>query len=120
MLIDEVYFKFVNVYSLKQNILSFLVTNLPRVLLDINEAAYIRKAQLCGDAGKNQFPLWSMLCLSVAHFLLVLGSSMNVVIYSLTSSQFRAELLKVFDSLAYRLGCRKRRRHGLGIRNGQK
>ena len=98
----------------------FSVTNLPRVILDIHEAATIRMAQECADAGKEQFALWSMLCLSVAHFLLVLNSSINVVIYCLTSSQFRTELVKIFDLFAYRMGCRKRRRHGLGgTRNGR-
>ena len=96
-----------------------LVTNFPRVLLDIHEAATIKQAQLCSEADQNQFALWSMLCLSVAHFLLVLNSSFNVVIYSLTSSQFRTELVKIFDLLAYRMGCRKRRKHGLGTRNGR-
>ena len=102
------------------NLSFFLVTNLPRVILDIHEAATIRMAQECADAGKEQFALWSMLCLSVAHFLLVLNSSINVVIYCLTSSQFRTELVKIFDLFAYRMGCRKRRRHGLGgTRNGR-
>ena len=96
-----------------------LVTNFPRVLLDIHEAATIRQAQQCMDAGKNQFSLWSMLCLSVAHFLLVVNSSINVVIYCLVGSQFRTELVKILDLFAYRIGCRKRRRHGFGNRGGQ-
>ena len=100
--------------KLYSNFILLLVTNLPRVILDIHEAATIRIAQRCGEAGKDQFALWSMLCLSVAHFLLVLNSSLNVVIYCFTSSQFRTELVKIFDLFAYRMGFRKRRRHGLG------
>ena len=99
--------------------LCFLGTNLPRILLDINEAATIRQARLCSDAGKNEFPLWSLLCLSVAHFLLVVNSSINVVIYCLLGSKFRGEFVKIIDLFAYRMGCRKRRRHGLGNRGAR-
>jgi len=77
-------------------VLVFLVCHTPRLLLNIHELATIREAMQCEQAGKNGFPLWSLILISVSHLLLVLNSSINILIYCLLSSKFREECRLLF------------------------
>lgn len=80
-------------------ILVFLVCNLPRLLLNIHELITIRHAMKCQDAGHRAFPLWSLIMISISHFLLVVNSSTNILIYCSMSSKFRDECKTVYKQL---------------------
>ena len=58
----------------------------------------------CQEAGKNGFPLWTEIAISVSHLLLVVNSSTNIFVYCFLSSPFRAECAKLYQSV-----CRKLR-----------
>jgi hypothetical protein len=51
---------------------------------------------LCNDLGLHGFSLWSLVLISISHFLLVLNSSINILIYCLLSSKFREECKVLF------------------------
>ena len=80
-------------------IIVFLVCHLPRLLLNIHELATMAHAMDCQEAGKEPFPYWSLITISVSHFLLVVNSSTNIFIYSILSSKFRDECKKVYHSI---------------------
>ncbi len=51
-----------------------------------------REAMLCEEHGHVPgFSLWSLILINVSHFLLVLNSSTNILIYCLLSSKFREQ-----------------------------
>ncbi len=77
-------------------ILVFLVCHSPRLMLNIYELFTIRHAVLCQENGHDPFPAWSLLLMCFSHFLLILNSSINILIYSLLSSKFREEMGKLF------------------------
>ena len=79
-------------------ILIFLVCHAPRIILDINELATIKMSEYCASVGSFQYSFWSILLLNVSHFLLVVNSSVNMIVYCLLGSRFRAEVRKIFDS----------------------
>jgi hypothetical protein len=72
-------------------VLVFLVCHFPRLLLNIHELVTIREALECTDRGQQGFSLWSLVLIHISHFLLVLNSSTNCLIYCLLSSKFREE-----------------------------
>ena len=113
---------YLSIYAFLLTMKSFfcIVCNFPRVLLDIYEAVNVHQLIACAAKNQEQFPFWTWISLSVSHFLLVVNSSINVVVYCLLGSKFRNEFLKIFDAFAYRTGCRKRRRHGFGNHGGRR
>ena len=79
-------------------VLVFLVCHFPRLLLNIHELITIEEAMKCGERGHHPFSVWSMVTISVSHFLLVLNSATNILVYCLLSSKFREECSKIFGS----------------------
>ena len=77
-------------------VLVFLVCHFPRLLLNIHELITIEEAMKCGDNGHHPFSVWSMVTISISHFLLVLNSATNILVYCLLSSKFREECSKIF------------------------
>lgn len=82
-------------------ILIFLVCHTPRILLDIRELATVHLASYCNKAGRYEFRMWSLILLNVSHFLLVVNSSVNMVVYCLLGSKFRAQVKKIMDSICF-------------------
>jgi hypothetical protein len=80
-------------------ILTFLVCHTPRILLDIHEVATIANTNTCRQLGRDYFSLWSLLLLSASHFLLVVNSSVNMVVYCLFGSKFRAEFKHIASKM---------------------
>lgn len=70
-------------------VLVFLVTHSLRILLNLHEMIVIRDAMECSRAGQRSFPLWSIVTAVFSHFLLVLNSSINMVIYCKLNPAFR-------------------------------
>lgn len=79
-------------------VLVFLVCHFPRLLLNIHELITIKEAMMCGEQGHHPFSVWSMVTISVSHFLLVLNSATNILVYCLLSSKFREECNKIIKS----------------------
>ena len=79
-------------------VLVFLVCHFPRLLLNIHELITIKEAMMCGEQGHHPFSVWSMVTISVSHFLLVLNSSTNILVYCLLSSKFREECNKILKN----------------------
>ena len=50
---------------------------------------------MCGKQGHHPFSVWSMVTISISHFLLVLNSATNILVYCLLSSKFREECSKI-------------------------
>lgn len=80
-------------------ILIFLVCHAPRIILDINELATIKMSEYCASVGKYQYSFWSIIVLNISHFLLVVNSSVNMIVYCLLGSRFRAEVKKIIDNI---------------------
>ena len=68
---------------------------LSRLLLNIHELITIKEAMMCGKQGHHPFSVWSMVTISISHFLLVLNSATNILVYCLLSSKFREECSKI-------------------------
>ena len=79
-------------------ILVFLVCHAPRIILDINELVNLKKSEYCAKIGAVPFSFWSILLLNVSHFLLVMNSSVNMIVYCLLGSRFRSEVRKIMDN----------------------
>ena len=79
-------------------VLVFLVCHFPRLLLNIHELITIKEAMMCGEQGHHPFSVWSMVTISVSHFLLVLNSATNILVYCLLSSKFREECSKILKN----------------------
>ena len=71
-----------------------------RLLLNIHELITIKEAMMCGKQGHpyHPFSVWSMVTISISHFLLVLNSATNILVYCLLSSKFREECSKIIRS----------------------
>lgn len=80
-------------------ILIFLVCHAPRIILDINELATIKMSEYCASVDKYQYSFWSIIVLNISHFLLVVNSSVNMIVYCLLGSRFRAEVKKIMDNI---------------------
>ncbi|TRY63922.1 hypothetical protein TCAL_14299 [Tigriopus californicus] len=87
-------------------VLVFLVCHFPRLLLNIHELITIREAMECTNLGEHGFSLWSLILISISHFLLVLNSSTNILIYCLLSSKFREECSALFRKISRRVPSR--------------
>ena len=72
-------------------VLVFLVCHFPRLALNIHELFNLGEAMRCEDRGRPGFSVWSLVLISISHFLLVVNSSTNILIYCLLSSKFREE-----------------------------
>ena len=79
-------------------ILVFLVCHAPRIILDINELVNLETSEYCAKIGAVPFSFWSILLLNVSHFLLVMNSSVNMIVYCLLGSRFRSEVRKIMDN----------------------
>ncbi len=87
-------------------ILIFLICHAPRIILDINELATIKKSEYCKSINAFPFSFWSIMIMNISHFLLVVNSSVNMIVYCLLGSRFRAEVGKIIDGIVcccYRL-----------------
>lgn len=84
-------------------VLVFLVCHFPRLLLNIHELITIREAMECTKQNEHGFSLWSLILISISHFLLVLNSSTNILIYCLLSSKFREECSALFRKISRRV-----------------
>jgi len=79
-------------------ILIFLVCHAPRIILDINELVNLKRSEYCASTGATPFSFWSIILLNVSHFLLVMNSSTNMIVYCLLGSRFRTEVKKIIDN----------------------
>jgi hypothetical protein len=85
-------------------ILVFLFCNFPRIFLDVHELATFGQTLACRRAGLNSFSTWSIVMLNFSHFLLVVNSAANLVIYTIRNSKFREEFYNLANSII--LKCR--------------
>ena len=76
----------------------FLICHAPRIILDIHELMTIKQSEYCNQKGAFSYSAWSVILLSVSHFLLVVNSSVNMIVYCLLGSRFRKEIRKMFDT----------------------
>ena len=72
----------------------FLICHTPRLFLNIHELIVMEEAMKCQSLRQEPFSLWSLLLINVSHFLLVLNSSTNILVYCFMSSKFRDECKK--------------------------
>jgi hypothetical protein len=84
-------------------ILLFLVCHLPRILLGFHEIATIHRSAFCQKAGLRPSSKWSLLTISVSHFLLVLNSATNMIVYGLFSPKFRKECGRTWKRMRQRI-----------------
>lgn len=90
-------------------VLVFLLCHVPRLLLNIHELITIKEAMLCGQQGHHPFSVWSMVTISVSHFLLVLNSATNILVYCVLSSKIREECIKIIKRQSSRPKLWRRR-----------
>ena len=72
-------------------ILVFLVSHLPRFMVDVHELLSLEHANRCREAGFQGFPPWSLAAIYLCNVLLVLNSATNILVYCGLSSKFREE-----------------------------
>ena len=87
-----------NAFPSRAAIILYLIPLPPlfsRLLLNIHELITIKEAMMCGKQGHHPFSVWSMVTISISHFLLVLNSATNILVYCLLSSKFREECSKI-------------------------
>ena len=89
-------------------VLVFLVCHMPRLLLNIHELVVMKGAMECRNQNHEPFSLWSLILISVSHFLLVLNSGTNILVYCFMSTKFRKECSKFYRSLSNSICCNAR------------
>ena len=75
----------------------FLICHMPRLLLNIHELIVMKGAMECEKHEKEPFSMWSLIMINVSHFLLVLNSGTNILIYCWMSTKFRNECSKIIQ-----------------------
>ncbi|TRY76222.1 hypothetical protein TCAL_14732 [Tigriopus californicus] len=86
----------------------FLLCHFPRILLNFYEMLVIEQAMACSKMGQRAFAVWAQIMTSISHFLLVTNSSINILIYSLFNTQFRAAAKNLFRQVQTSLACQAR------------
>ena len=79
-------------------VLVFLVCHFPRIFLNMHEMYTLSWSMECLKHTSNGFTMWSLVLVSVSHFLLVVNCSSNILVYCFMSSKFRQECRKIFTS----------------------
>ncbi len=74
-------------------VLVFLACHSPRVLLNLYEVATIASR---GEDHCGRFSPWTLMAISVSHFLLVVNSATNAAVYCALSTSFRQEFARIF------------------------
>ena len=85
----------------------FLICHFPRLFLNIHELIVMEDAMKCQETNQEPFSLWSLILINVSHFLLVLNSSTNILVYCFMSSKFRKECSKFHLSCKNSSCCNK-------------
>jgi len=86
---------------------AFLVCHFLRIFLNFHEMFVIEEAMACSQAGKRSFNKWVIITNFFSHFLLVINSSINMLIYGILNSAFRAQLIKILKAWSTYLNCPK-------------
>ena len=84
-------------------VIAFFICHLPRIILSIHEMWTVNITIKCAQRGHWSFPIWALIMSQFSHFLLVINSSINCLIYCLLSSRFR----KIVAQYAKKWGCYK-------------
>ena len=75
-------------------VLVFLICHSPRIILDIHDLITMNQTMMCKKKDTPYVRTWFMVTTSFSSLLLVINSSVNMVIYCLLGSKFRAEIIK--------------------------
>ena len=87
----------------------FLICHMPRLFLNIHELIVMEGAMRCQMYDHEPFSMWSLILINVSHFLLVLNSSTNILVYCFMSSKFRKECNKLYLSCKKSSFCTRRK-----------
>ena len=80
--------------------LVFIVSHIPRLILDCHELFNLHIANACQEAlMKHIAPAWTSIMIYISHFCLVLNATLNMVIYGFMSGEFRKELKSFIDRI---------------------
>lgn len=75
----------------------FIMCNLLRVILNVEETVSMRAYQNAAKQGCNSVPLWALVMNTCSQFLLTLNATCGVLIYCAMSQDFRQQLFLKFD-----------------------
>ncbi len=70
----------------------FVVCHFPGAALNMYEAINVESSRLCGEAGQRAFPSAFFVVIALNHFLLVVNSSANMLLYTVLNKRFRRHL----------------------------
>ena len=101
-------------FALFTVVICFVICNLLRILLNIDELVIFKMAQASEQNGCLGFPYWTLFAVSISKFLLALNSSGNFFIYCITSSEFRKTFVTLLKKGKY---CKKSNSKTIGITN---
>ena len=87
----------------------FLICHMPRLFLNIHELIVMEGAMRCQMYDHEPFSMWSLILINVSHFLLVLNSSTNILVYCFMSSKFRKECNILYLSCKRSSFCTRRK-----------
>merc|ERR1719458_1479425 len=76
-------------------VLVFGVCHAPRLFLSLYEMIDIRRAMDCRDAGEKVFPSWTTIVMCISHFMLVINSSTNMILYIFLNAAFRKHFMEL-------------------------
>ena len=85
-------------------VITFISCNGLRILLDFQEMIVMDKAEECFSAGKHGLPVWYLVTIDFSHFMLVVNSSVNLIIYCCLNTAFRRQMASCKTQFCIRLG----------------
>ncbi|XP_023347957.1 uncharacterized protein LOC111716716, partial [Eurytemora carolleeae] len=77
-------------------VLTFVLCNLPRLLLNMHELVVLELIDECRDTQLMGFPVWSVIIGFISQVLLCINSSANLIIYCCLGAKFREVTLRYF------------------------
>ena len=79
-------------------VFAFLICHSLRIFLDFHEAVQLKHVQACLSQGKRGISLWVFVSMEFSSLFLVIGSSINMIIYCCLNASFRAKIINTFKN----------------------
>ena len=92
--------------TLTSIVIMYIICNIPRLFLNLAEHLIQEEKQDNMDrCGCKKEPKWFTILCGISHFLLVVNSSANFIIYGSTENKFKKTLKDLIQSFTNRVSC---------------
>ena len=79
-------------------VFAFVLCHALRIFLDFHEAIWIKHVQACMDQGRRGISLWVFVSMEFSSLFLVIGSSINMIVYCCLNTGFRTKIINTFKN----------------------